>query len=164
MRVVIGVDPPATSGTCGIVVAGLAADGIGHVLADASVSGATPEGWAEAVARAAEQWLADRIVAEANQGGAMVESVLRAVERTLPVKLRHASEAKGKRAEPVAALFESGKARFAGSFPELEDQLVALMPAGGYAAPGSPDRADAMVWALAELMLGRRGAARIRRL
>ena len=164
MRVVIGVDPPAVSGTCGIVVAGLGGDGIGYVLADASVSGATPEGWAAAVARAADLWRADRVVAEANQGGAMVETVLRAVEQALPIKLRHAREAKGKRAEPVAALFERGRARFAGSFPDLADPVAALLPGGGYAGSGSPDRADAMVWALAELMLSRRGAARVRAL
>ena len=164
-RIVIGVDPPAgTRGTCGIVVAGLGQDGIAYVLADASIHGASPEGWAAAVARAAEQWRADRIVAEANQGGAMVETVLRMVEPDLPIKLRHARDSKGKRAEPVAALFETGKARLAGSFEALENQLVGLMPAGGYAAPGSPDRADAMVWALAELKLGRRAAPRVRRL
>jgi len=165
VRIVIGVDPPAgENGTCGIVVAGLASDGMAYVLADASAERARPERWAAAVARAADAWRADRVIAEANQGGAMVETVLRAVEQALPVKLRHASEAKGKRAEPVAALFEAGRARFAGSFPELENQLVALMPGGGYAEPGSPDRADAMVWALSELMLGRRSEPRIRAL
>jgi phage terminase large subunit-like protein len=164
-RIVIGVDPPAgVNGTCGIVVAGLARDGMAYVLSDASVQGLTPERWADAVARAADAWRADRVIAEANQGGAMVETVLRAVEQALPVKLRHASEAKGKRAEPVAALFEAGRARFAGSFPELEDQLVQLMPGGGYALAGSPDRADAMVWGLSELMLGARREPRIRAL
>lgn len=157
-RIVIGVDPPASAaGTCGIVVAGLRPDGTGDVLADCSIGGVSPEGWAGTVARTAEAWGADRVVAEANQGGDMVASVLQAAGHALPVKLRHAREAKGKRAEPVAALFEAGRARFAGSFAELEDQLVRLMPAGGYDGPGSPDRADAMVWALAELMLGRRG-------
>lgn len=169
-RVVIGVDPPASvQGTCGIVVAGSArgdaAAGtpeMAYVLADATFSGASPERWAEVVAETAAQWTADRVIAEANQGGAMVESVLRAIDRHLPLKLRHASEAKGKRAEPVAALFESGRAKFAGGFPELEDQLCGLMPAGGYAGPGrSPDRADAMVWAVSELMLGRRRAPRV---
>ncbi|HEX5237388.1 MAG TPA: hypothetical protein VFW39_02875 [Sphingomicrobium sp.] len=165
VRVVIGVDPPAgENGTCGIVVAGLASDGLAYVLADASAERARPERWADAVARAAELWRADRVIAEANQGGAMVETVLRAVEQALPVKLRHASEAKGKRAEPVAALFEAGRARFAGSFPELEDQLCALTPGGGYAGRGSPDRADAMVWAMSELMLGARREPRIRSL
>lgn len=166
-RVVVGVDPPAgiCRDACGIVVAGLGRDGLAYVLADATVHGASPEGWAAAVVRAAEAWGADRVIAEANQGGEMVGSVLRAVEKHLPVKLRHARDAKGKRAEPVAALFETGRARFAGSFGELEDQLVGLMPGGGYDGPGrSPDRADAMVWAIAELMLGRSSVPRVRAL
>ena len=84
----------------------------------------------------------------------MVESVLRAVEQNLPLRLAHASESKFGRAEPVAALFEKGRAKFAGSFPALEDELAGLMPSGAYRGPGrSPDRADAMVWALGELML-----------
>ena len=78
------------------------------------------------------------------------------------MQLGHAREAKGKRAEPVAALFEKGRARFAGAFPELEDELVGLMPGGGYEGPGkSPDRADAMVWAMGELMLGRTRVPRV---
>jgi phage terminase large subunit-like protein len=109
------------------------------------------------VARAAERWRADRVVAEANQGGRMVESVLRAVERHLPLRLVHASEGKVKRAEPVAALFERGAAKSAGAFPELEDEMAGLTIGGGYQGPGgSPDRADACVWALTELMLRKR--------
>ena len=154
-RVVIGVDPPASAaGTCGIVACGLGADGLGYVLGDHSVSGVSPEGWARAVAYAAELHGADRVVAESNQGGAMVESVLRSADMSLPVKAAHARLGKGRRAEPVAILFEKGKARFAGAFPELEDQLCGLTLGGGYEGPGrSPDRADAMVWAMAELML-----------
>jgi phage terminase large subunit-like protein len=155
-RIVIGVDPPAgvDGAACGIVVAG-ARGGVFYVLADESVAGLSPEGWAAAVARAAARWRADRVVAEANQGGRMVESVLRAVERHLPLKLVHASEGKVKRAEPVAALFERGGAKFAGAFPELEDELAGLTVGGGYQGPGgSPDRADACVWALTELMAG----------
>ncbi|HEX8512684.1 MAG TPA: ATP-binding protein, partial [Allosphingosinicella sp.] len=117
-------------------------------------------------AAAAEAHGADRVVAEANQGGAMVEAVLRAADCTLPVRLVHAKRGKAARAEPVAALFESGRARFAGAFPELEDELAGLVAGGGYEGPGrSPDRADAMVWAMTELMLGRRRAEpRVRRL
>jgi phage terminase large subunit-like protein len=160
-RIVIGVDPPAgpstslrTGNACGIVVTGLR-DKVGYVLADESVAGLSPEGWAAAVARAAARWRADRVVAEANQGGRMVESVLRAVEPHLPLRLVHASEGKVKRAEPVAALFERGFAKFAGAFPALEDELAGLTLGGGYEGPGrSPDRADAMVWALTELMAG----------
>jgi phage terminase large subunit-like protein len=160
-RIVIGVDPPASAegDSCGIVVCGLDGDGIGHVLDDASVSGRSPEGWARAVAAAARKWSADRVVAEGNQGGAMVASVLRAADVGLPVRTVHASIGKSARAEPVAALFERGAAKFAGAFPALEDELAGLIAGGGYEGPGrSPDRADAMVWAMTELMLGRRRA------
>jgi phage terminase large subunit-like protein len=159
VRIVIGVDPPVSAGgdACGIVAVGLGGDGIGYVLADHSVAGLSPEGWARAVAAAAEAHGADRVVAEANQGGAMVESVLKAADCALPVRLVHARRGKSARAEPVAALFESGRAKFAGTFPELEDQLCGMCVGGGYEGPGrSPDRADAMVWALTELMLGKR--------
>jgi phage terminase large subunit-like protein len=160
LRIVIGVDPPVSVGgdACGIVAVGLGADGVGYVLGDHSVTGLSPEGWAGAVAAAAEAHKADRVVAEANQGGDMVESVLRAADCALPVKLVHARRGKSARAEPVAALFEKGRARFAGAFPELEDQLCGMAIGGAYVGPGrSPDRADAMVWALTELMLGKRG-------
>jgi phage terminase large subunit-like protein len=163
-RVVIGVDPPAsaTGDACGIVVCALGRDGIGRVLADASVEKASPERWARAVAAAAQAWGADRVVAEANQGGAMVESVLRAADIALPLKLVHARRGKAARAEPVAALYESGKVRHVGMFPALEDQLCGLLAGGDYRGPGrSPDRADALVWALTELMLGTRGEPRV---
>jgi phage terminase large subunit-like protein len=166
VRIVIGVDPPASAGgdACGIVAVGLGGDGVGYVLGDHSVAGLSPEGWARAVAAAAEAHGADRVVAEANQGGAMVESVLRAADCALPVRLVHARRGKAARAEPVAALFESGRAKFADSFAELEDELCGLQIGGGYAGPGrSPDRADAMVWALTELMLGKqRGVPAVR--
>ena len=157
-RIVVGVDPPAgTDGdACGIIVVGRDAGGQGWVLADATVARASPEGWARAVAGAAYRFGADRIVAEANNGGAMVESVLRAAGQDLPVRLVHASRGKAARAEPVAALYEKGRVHHAGAFPELEDQMCGLMTGGGYAGPGrSPDRADALVWALSETMLGR---------
>lgn len=164
-RVVVAVDPPASVGgdACGIVVAGVGGDGRAYVIADASVSGARPEGWARAVAAAAMVHGADRVVAEANNGGAMVESVLRAAEKALPVKLVHASRGKAARAEPVAALYEAGRVAHRGAFPELEDQMCGLLAGGGYVGPGrSPDRADALVWAMSELMLGRLGEARVR--
>lgn len=163
-RIVIGVDPPAGANgdACGIVVAGIGGDGIARVLDDRSVAKPSPEQWARAVASAHEQWSADRIVAEANQGGAMVESVLRAADVALPVKLVHASRGKVARAEPVAALYEVGKVRHAGTFPRLEDEMCGLCAGGTYQGPGrSPDRADALVWALSELMLGGRGRPRI---
>lgn len=164
VRTVIGVDPPASANgdACGIVVAGLGSDGVARILADASVSKPSPERWARAVAETSQAWQADRVVAEANQGGAMVESVLRAADLSLPIKLVHASKGKVARAEPVAALYEAGRVRHAGMFPELEDELCGLTIGGGYEGPGrSPDRADALVWALTELMLGRPARPRV---
>jgi phage terminase large subunit-like protein len=156
-RVVVAVDPPASAGgdECGIIVAALGTDGIARVLADRSLGG-PPTDWAQRVADAAREWVADRVVAEANQGGAMVESVLRAAEQSLPVKLVHASRGKVARAEPVAALYAAGRVRHVGVFARLEDQLCGLLVGGTYAGPGrSPDRADALVWAMSELMLGK---------
>ncbi len=157
-RVVIGVDPPASAkgDACGIVAAGLGADGRAYVLADHSVAGKSPEGWARAVANACAIWSADRVVAEANNGGNMVEATLRGADMHMPVKRVHATHGKTIRAEPVAALFEAGRARLAGRFPALEDELCGLITGGSYEGPGrSPDRADACVWALTELMLGK---------
>lgn len=163
-RTVVAVDPPAsaTGDACGIVVAAIDADGVGHVLADCSVERASPERWAAAVASAAQQWEADRVIAEANQGGAMVESVLRAANCSLPIKLVHATKNKTARAEPVAALYEVGRIRHAGLFAALEDQLCGMMPGGEYHGPGrSPDRADALVWAFTELLLAARRKPRV---
>ncbi len=163
-RVVIGIDPPASAqgDACGIVVCGLAG-GVGHVIADLSVAGLSPEGWALKAAAAAEAYGAHRVVAEKNNGGEMVATVLRGADVALPVTLVHASDGKSARAEPVAVLFESGKAKFAGRFAELEDELAGLTYGGGYQGPGrSPDRADAMVWAMWELLVNRRGEPRVR--
>ena len=163
-RVVVGVDPPASArgDECGIIVAGITETGMGVVLADCTVARPTPERWARAVAEAARAWSADRVIAEANQGGEMVGSVLRAADITLPLKLVHASRGKVARAEPVAALYEADRMRHAGMFAKLEDQLCGLMAGGSYEGPGrSPDRADALVWAAHELMLGRQSAPRV---
>ena len=157
-RVVIGVDPPASAhgDACGIVVVGLGRDDKAYVLADHSVEHASPEAWARAVAAAADQWRADKVVAEANNGGDMVISTLRAADVGMPVKKVHASRGKAARAEPVSALYDHGKAFHVGAFPELEDQMCGLVIGGGYEGPGrSPDRADALVWAMTELMLGK---------
>ena len=158
-RIVVGVDPPAsTGGTCGIVVCGIDGERVLHLLSDASIGAASPERWARAVAAAVKSWSADRVIAEKNQGGDMVLSVLRTVEPDLPVTLVSASRGKVARAEPVAALFESGRAKLAGRFPPLEDELAGLLIGGGYAGPGkSPDRADAMVWAMTAMMKQRGG-------
>lgn len=164
-RVVIGVDPPASStgDACGIVVAA-ARDCAGGaemvVLEDASVERVTPDAWASAVADAAARWGADCIVAEANNGGEMVRRVIEAEAPMLPVRLVHARHAKGVRAEPVAHAYARGRVGHAGAFARLEDEMCGLIVGGGYAGPGrSPDRADAMVWALSDLMrgAGRRG-------
>ncbi len=165
VRIVIGVDPPASSSgdACGIIVAGLLADNKAAILADHSVGKASPETWARAVSNAAKKWGADRVIAEANQGGAMVKSVLHAANISLPVRLVHASRGKVARAEPVAALYEAGRVMHAGAFPRLEDELCGLLIGGGYEGPGrSPDRADALVYALSELMLGREREPRVR--
>jgi phage terminase large subunit-like protein len=160
-RVVVGVDPPAgdSGDACGIVAVGRAADGTGYVLEDASVTRAAPAEWAAAVAGCATRVGAHRVVAEANNGGKMVESVLRGADGAMPVTLVHASQGKAARAEPVSVLYEQARVRHVGAFPALEDEMCGLGAGGEYAGPGrSPDRADALVWALTELMLGKRRA------
>jgi phage terminase large subunit-like protein len=166
-RIVVGVDPPAGAGegsdACGIVVCG-SRGGALYVLEDATVRGLSPEGWASRVAAAAARWGTAQVVAEANNGGTMVASVLNAADLGLKVRLVHASRGKCARAEPVALKFEAGKAYFAGEFPELEAELGGMV-AGGYEGPGrSPDRADAMVWAMTVLSETRSGLPRVRRL
>ncbi len=163
-RIVVGVDPPASTGgdSCGIVVCGKDEDGVAWVLADLTAHGLSPEAWARRVADAAAQYGAGQVVAEKNQGGNMIESMLRAADADLPVRLVHAGPSKAARAEPIALRFETGRARLAGHFPELEDQLCALTWAG-YKGPGSPDRADAMVWAMTELFEKKERVVRIRR-
>lgn len=161
VRVVVGVDPSASTegDACGIVVMALGDDGTGYVIEDATVEGVSPDGWAHAVARAAALHRAECVIAEANNGGDMVKSVLRAADDAMPVKLVHASRGKVARAEPVMTLYARGLVRHRGSFPELEDELCGLLHNGGYAGPGrSPDRADALVWAATELLLGRKAA------
>lgn len=163
VRVVIGVDPPATAhgDACGIVVAALLRDGRLAVVEDASVENPPPHVWAQAVAGAAARWGAERVVAESNMGGDMVEGTLRQADLTLPVVPVHASVGKARRAEPVALAYERGQVVHGAVFPALEDQLCGLQVGGGYAGPGrSPDRADACVWALAALLEGlRKGRA-----
>jgi phage terminase large subunit-like protein len=158
LRVVVGVDPSGTKGgdgrdSVGIVVAGKGVDGFAYVLADATCS-LSPAGWGKRAADAARTHKADCVVAEANFGGAMVESVLKTAGVTQRVKLVSASRGKAVRAEPVAALYEQGRVRHVGAYPLLEDQLCAFTTKG-YAGEGSPDRADALVWALTELMIAR---------
>ncbi|MGR3542431.1 MAG: DNA-packaging protein [Hasllibacter sp.] len=163
-RIVVAVDPAATSkhgsDACGIVVCGRAGDD-GWVLEDATVLKASPGEWARRVIEVFERWGADRVVAEANQGGEMIEALLRSEHRTVPYKSVHAFKAKSSRAEPVAALYERGVVRHAGVFRALEAQM-GLMTPRGFEGQGSPDRVDALVWGLTELMLGRGGRPGIR--
>lgn len=151
VRVVVGVDPEATTGDTasetGIVVAGIGQDGHGYVLADATIQG-TPDVWGKAAVSAFHQHRADRIVAEVNQGGDMVEFVLRTISPLLPITKVHAIRGKLTRAEPVSALYEQKRVHHVGFLPLLEDQMCEWVPGGK-----SPDRMDALVWALTELML-----------
>ena len=155
-RIVVAVDPSGTSGedegdSIGIVVAGRGVDGRGYVLADRSCK-LSPAGWGRRVVDAYHEFRADRIVAERNFGGAMVEHVIRTTDRGVSYREVTASRGKVVRAEPVAALYEQGRVSHVGAFGALEDQCCQI-GADGYAGEGSPDRADALVWALTELMV-----------
>ncbi len=147
---VVAVDPPCTAGgdACGIVVAERRGEGV-RVLADRTVRGLSPQGWAGAVARAVTGFAATRVVVEANQGGEMVEAVLRTAGVACPVRRVQARHAKRVRAEPVAALYEQGRVTHAVDLPALEDELMGLDAEGG----DSPDRADALVWAVTDLLV-----------
>lgn len=160
-RIVVGLDPAASAGMgadeCGIVVVGAVTQGPVQdwravVLADCTIQGATPNGWAKAAIAAMERFGADKLVAEVNQGGAMVGEVLRQIDPLVPLKSVHASRGKVARAEPVAALYEQGRVGHLRGLDQLEDQMC-RMTAHGYEGGGSPDRVDALVWALHELMI-----------
>jgi predicted phage terminase large subunit-like protein len=154
-RIVVAIDPAVStaqrSAETGIIVAGLGADGVGYVLADLSGRW-RPEVWAERAIAAFRAHRADRIVGETNNGGDLVEATLRAVDDKIPYRAVTASRAKRIRAEPIAALYEQGRIRHVGALPKLEDQMVGWQPGEG----ASPDRVDALVWAMTELMLGER--------
>jgi phage terminase large subunit-like protein len=156
-RIVVALDPPATatqaSDACGIVVAGLGEDGRGYVLADRTLQGRQPHEWARAAIAAYHDFKADRLVAEANQGGEMVVSVLRQVDADVPITKVHATRGKWLRAEPVAALYAEGRVLHVGVFAQLEEQMCSF--GGGGGGGRSPDRLDALVWALTALMLER---------
>ncbi|SNT71818.1 DNA-packaging protein [Paracoccus seriniphilus] len=161
-RVVVAVDPAVTSGKasdeCGIIVAGVLSEGeprdwCAYVLEDVSVKG-SPTDWARAAIAAMERHGAQRLVAEVNQGGDLVESVIRQLDPLVPFKALRALRGKGLRAEPVAALYEQGRVRHlrSGGLGALEDQMC-QMTVRGFEGRGSPDRLDALVWALHELMV-----------
>lgn len=155
-RVVVAVDPSGTRGasddgdSIGIVVAGLGVDGLGYILADRTCK-LSPDGWGRRAVDAYREFRADRIVAERNFGGAMVEHVIRTVDQNIPYREVTASRNKVARAEPIAALYEQGRVKHAVPMLPLEDQMLA-MTGSGFDGDGSPDRLDAAVWALTELM------------
>lgn len=156
-RVVVAVDPSGTKGdgggdNIGIVVAGLGTDGHAYVLEDATCQ-LSPEGWGRRVADRYKRWEADRVVGEANYGGDMVRFTVQTADKSLPYRDVKATRGKVVRAEPISALYEQGRVHHVGEFPDLEDQMCNFT-ANGYVGDGSPDRADALVWALTELMLG----------
>lgn len=155
-RIVVAIDPSGTDGKdegddVGIVVAGRGQDGRGYVLADSTCK-LSPDAWARMAVQAYHRYGADRIVAERNFGGAMVEAVVRQADRSVAYKEVTASRGKWVRAEPISALYEQGRVSHVGGFPELEDEMV-LMTAAGFVGEGSPNRTDALVWALTEVML-----------
>lgn len=164
-RIVVAIDPPvsatAKNSCCGIVVAGLDAQGSGIVLEDGSIDGASPSKWAARAVELYHRYEADMVVAEGNQGGDMVRSVLQASDATLPIQIVHATRGKWLRAEPVAALYEQNRIKHLGAFKKLEDQMCNFSNTYGSSAI-SPDRLDALVWALTALMLDQSGAPAIR--
>ena len=152
-RIVVAVDPAVTNKTdsdmTGMVVAGIDQDGIAYVLED-HTDNYSPKEWAEKAIQLYHEHMADRIVAERNQGGDMVRHTLQTEDENVPIKLVHASRGKMARAEPVSALYEQGKVKHVKGLNELEDQMVQWEPLGSI---GSPDRLDAMVWAITDLSL-----------
>lgn len=156
-RIVVAVDPPTTSGPdadeCGILVAGatdVLGERVAYVLADWSAAGLSPRQWAEKTVAAFHEFEADRIVVEVNQGGDMAKTVIAQVDAGAPVRGVYATRGKRTRAEPIAALYERGRVRHVGAYPALEDQMTSYT---GDPRQGSPDRLDALVWALTDLML-----------
>jgi phage terminase large subunit-like protein len=166
-NIVVAVDPPVTatanSDACGIVIAGLAADGRVYVAADRSLQGREPQVWARAAVRAYREFMADRVVAEVNQGGDLVVSILRQIDAAVAVRTVRATRGKWLRAEPVAALYAEGRIAHVGVHATLEDQMLAF-GADGLARGRSPDRVDALVWAITDLMIARGAAPSIRQL
>jgi phage terminase large subunit-like protein len=156
-RIIVAVDPPVSVGpkadTCGIIVAGAGGQGRerkARILADCSIQGGSPQEWAQAVARAYTQFRANGIVAEANQGGEMVRSMLALASPMASIRLVHASTGKRARAEPITLLYSQGRVSHGAHFRELEDQMCSF---GADGFKGSPDRVDALVWALTDLVL-----------
>jgi phage terminase large subunit-like protein len=166
-RIVVAVDPPASSSkranSCGIVAAGITDAGICYVIADDSVSSVTPNAWASKAIALWHRLQADALVAEVNQGGDMVRTVINEVDSSVPVIPVRATRGKWLRAEPVATLYEQGRVKHAGIFPALEDEMCDF-GVSGLSSGNSPDRLDALVWAIASLAFQARGGPRIRAL
>lgn len=164
-RIIVAVDPPVTSGrrsdACGIIVAGIGVDQEFYVLGDRSIQGVSPESWARTAIAAVREFEADRLVAEVNNGGELVENVLRTIDDVVPFKSVRASRSKLTRAEPVAALYEQGRVHHLAVFAELEDELCSY---GAQPGQSSPDRLDALVWAITELAFHQEGHPQIRRI
>jgi phage terminase large subunit-like protein len=164
-RIVVAVDPPASSGkradACGLVAAGRAEGGTVYVIADETVSGLSPAGWAAKAIALWRRLQADALVAEVNQGGDMVRAVMAEADRAVPVQAVRATRGKWLRAEPVAALYEQGKVKHAGVFPALEDEMCDF-GLDGLSSGRSPDRLDALVWAVTALTHGSKGEPRVR--
>jgi phage terminase large subunit-like protein len=156
-RIMVAIDPPGSSrqgsDACGIVAAGLTESGMFFVLEDASAAGLTPSAWAHKAVALYRRLNADSLVAEVNMGGEMVRSVLRQVDATAPLKEVHATRGKYLRAAPVAALYEQGKVKHVGCFPLLEDEMCDF-GVNGLSSGASPDRLDALVWAITAMMPG----------
>lgn len=165
MRIVVAVDPPASSSkradACGIVAAGVDEGGTAYVLEDATASGLKPPEWAAKAVALYRRLQADALVVETNQGGEMATGVIREVDPAVPVVGVRATRGKYLRAEPVSVLYAQGRVRHVGALPELEDELCDFGP-GGLSTGRSPDRMDALVWALTELMLRTRPEPRVR--
>lgn len=158
-RIVVAIDPAVTSGDNadehGIITAGIGTDGAGYVWADDSERGLSPHEWAKKAVSRYRSEQADMIVAEANQGGEMVEATIKSIDVTVPVTLVRASRGKVTRAEPIAALYEQGRVHHVGALDALEDQMCMFTSDWDRKAQGySPDRVDALVWAMTELFPG----------
>jgi phage terminase large subunit-like protein len=166
-RIVVAVDPPASSkagaDACGIVAAGLDAAGHAYVLADATLARAAPEAWASTALALYHRLAADSLVVEVNQGGEMATAVLHQVDAAVPVTPVRATRGKYLRAEPVSMLYAQGRVHHVGALPALEDELCDFGP-DGLSSGASPDRLDALVWALTHLLLRSGPEPRIRRL
>lgn len=165
IRIVVAIDPPVTSGPdadeCGIVAVGLDAQGGFYVLEDLSKGGLKPAEWASRAIGVFDRLKADRVVAEVNQGGEMVEAVLRQIAPHVSFRAVRATKGKAIRAEPVAALYEQGRVHHLGQLAKLEDQLCEFVPG---VTRKSPDRMDALVWGITDLMGAGAGRPRVRNL